>query len=68
MTLSIPAHQSCEWRELWRVTEWKHDKVYRTKNTGCHITANTKVPHGFVAVSINAKPNTMIEIHKFPHN
>ncbi len=62
----IPAFKAVvEWRELWRIVDYRDGLVYNTAPTGLYIQAGQDTPDGFRAVSICAKPGTIVNITPF---
>ena len=66
--MRVEAHNACEWVELWRITEWKDDCIFKMTNTDFHIKVDAIVSHGYSAISINAKPGTVVDIYESPYS
>ena len=62
--MRIEAWQSCEYLAVYRITEYRDGKIYRTENTGCYIgqAEEASLPDGYIGVSISAKPGDIIEL------
>ena len=43
MIKTIPKHLAFKYSEVWEITEWKDDCVYRTKNTGYCIESPSNI-------------------------
>ena len=61
--MKIPAYKSCDYLELWKITEWKDGCIFKVENTGFHLKYGTPVPKGYTTHTISCKPEEIININ-----
>ena len=62
----IPAHETCEWCELFRITAWENGSILATRATGFHIRNDDRENFsklGFTFGAILCKPHDLFEIN-----
>ena len=62
----IPAHETCEWCELFRITAWENGSILATRATGFHIRNDDRENFsklGFTFGAILCEPGELVEIN-----
>ncbi len=62
-TIEIEAYKAVvEWRELWRILNYRDGFAWDREWTGFHIRPDEAVPDDHMVASISAKPGTIVSI------
>lgn len=54
MKITIPSYKSYQYKEVWKITEWKDGYIYKTEKTGKYIKTKRYLnPHKYILASLS---------------